>query len=86
MAVKFSVPNFNPVVFVVKPLSVNLKTDSTIIEKPTNPYTGEYEFTPTDTEIVVPTKNLNLFDDIKINPIPNNYGLITWNGSVITVS
>ena len=26
------------------------------------------------------------FKNIRINPIPSNYGLITWDGSVLTVS
>ena len=49
-------------------------------------YTGPTEFTPTSGEQIVPTKNLRMTDDITINPIPQNYGLITWDGSTITVS
>ena len=26
------------------------------------------------------------FANVTVNPIPSNYGLITWNGSVLTVS
>jgi len=51
-----------------------------------DPYTGEYTFTPSAETQTVPTNGLRMTDDITINPIPNNYGLITWNGSVITVS
>lgn len=32
------------------------------------------------------TENKTTQQNIVINPIPSNYGLITWNGSVITVS
>ena len=49
-------------------------------------YTGEYEFTPTQDTQTVQTKGHVLTEDIVINPIPSNYGLITWNGSVLTVS
>ena len=52
----------------------------------TQTYTGEIEFTPTSVTQVVPTKDKYLLDNITINPIPSNYGLITWNGSVLTVS
>lgn len=49
-------------------------------------YQGEYEFTPSAEEQTVPTRMKALEQDIVIHAIPNNYGLITYNGSVITVS
>lgn len=49
-------------------------------------YDGPYEFTPTQETQVVEIANQQAAQDIIINPIPNNYGLITWNGSVLTVS
>ena len=68
--------------------SVNVSTGTPIardyVER--DPYTGEYTVTPSSEEQVLRTKNLRMTDDITINPIPSNYGLITWNGSVITVS
>ena len=51
-----------------------------------DPYTGDYTITPSAEEQVLETRNLRMTDNITINPIPNNYGLITWNGSTITVS
>ena len=51
-----------------------------------DPYTGNYEVTPSSEEQILSTKNLRMTDDIVINPVPSNYGLVTWNGSVITVS
>lgn len=50
------------------------------------PYEGEYEFTPTQSTQVVEIANHLALSDIIINPIPSNYGLITWDGSVLTVS
>ena len=32
------------------------------------------------------TAEKTVLENIVINPIPSNYGLITWNGSVLTVS
>lgn len=49
-------------------------------------YTGEYTLTPTEETQTIPTNGMYMDDNITINPIPSNYGLITWNGSVITVS
>ena len=49
-------------------------------------YSGATEVTPSEEEQTLSTANLMLFDDIKVNPIPSNYGLITYNGTTITVS
>ena len=49
-------------------------------------YDGAYEFTPTDETQVIPIQFKTASRDITINPIPNNYGLITWDGSTLTVS
>lgn len=50
------------------------------------PYRGEYEVTPSSETQTLQTANRLLASNIVINPIPSNYGLITWNGSVLTVS
>lgn len=49
-------------------------------------YMGVYEVTPTEEEQILETADKVLTKNVKINPIPKNYGLITWNGSVLTVS
>lgn len=49
------------------------------------PYTGAYEYTPTTETQVVPIKGKTATTNIKINPIPNNYGLITWDGSTLRI-
>ena len=51
-----------------------------------DPYTGEYTVTPSTETQVLSTKNLRMTDDITVGAIPQNYGLITWNGSTLTVS
>ena len=50
------------------------------------PYAGAYEVTPTREAQVLPTSGRTLARDVTVAPIPNNYGLITYNGSVLTVS
>lgn len=49
-------------------------------------YEGEYVFTPTQETQTALTKGYKLTDNITINPIPSNYGLITWDGSSLMVS
>ena len=49
-------------------------------------YEGEYTVTPSQEAQTLETKDLRMTGNVTINPIPNNYGLITWNGSVLTVS
>ena len=67
-------------------LDVELAT-AIIVEKITgDDYEGEYTITPSAETQVLQTKDFVMNDNLTINPIPNNYGLITWNGSVITVS
>lgn len=49
-------------------------------------YMGETTVTPSDEIQTLHTQSLFVDSDIIINPIPSNYGRITWNGSVLTVS
>lgn len=49
-------------------------------------YTGSYEITPSSEVQILETALKTTTDRIVINPVPQNYGLITWNGSTITVS
>ena len=54
------------------------------IERPA--YEGDYEATPSNVEQIFSTQYLRMTDNFVVHPIPSNYGLITYNGSVITVS
>ena len=51
-------------------------------------YPGPTEFTPSTQRQTIAVSGYRLTENITIDPIPTNYGLITWNGagSVITVS
>jgi len=49
-------------------------------------YSGEYEVIPGDNEQVLRTEGKKLIHDIIVEAIPSNYGKITWDGSVLTVS
>lgn len=50
------------------------------------PYFGPYTVTPTTEEQVLNVSMKTLSTDIIIEPIPQNYGLVSWNGAALTVS
>lgn len=64
--------------------TANFKSLQTIVD--VDDYTGEYEVTPSDEAQTLQTNGLRMIDNVTINPIPSNYGLITWDGSIITIS
>lgn len=46
-------------------------------------YTGETEVTPLrQQETVLPTAGKNLTSNITVNPIPSNYGLVTFTAVI----
>lgn len=51
-----------------------------------NAYEGEYVITPSLETQTIPMQGLMASKNITIDPIPSNYGLITWDGSALTVS
>jgi len=73
-------------------LSLNIPMDgevgiiTKVVEHDLPTYTGETVITPSTTEQVLNTADKVVTRNIVINPIPSNYGLITWNGSTLTVS
>ena len=54
-----------------------------IVEYPT--YEGPTTVTPSDAPQVLSTAGRVVLDAITINPIPSNWGRVTWNGSVIAI-
>lgn len=68
--------------------AVGISTGSPIVRKlvEREPYDGSYEVTPSAEMQTLATKNFRMTDNITINPIPSNYGLITWSGAGIRVS
>lgn len=49
-------------------------------------YTGDTTVTPSEETQTLSTQSLFVDSDIIINPIPQNYGLITQIGSMIRIS
>lgn len=49
-------------------------------------YDGQHNIAPTSETQVLDTKNKLLRQNIVVDPIPHNYGLVTWNGAWLTIS
>lgn len=49
-------------------------------------YDGETTFTPSAETQIIPTGHTVLLSDITINPIPSNYGRITYSGGIISIT
>ena len=89
--------NFEIAVTEIEPISYDLFLDGDnncsfdvesdlafIIEKEL--YEGVYTVTPSSQQQILATTDKYLNNNIVVNAIPSNYGLITWNGSILTVS
>ena len=68
------------------PMDGEVGTVTKVVEHDLPVYTGETVVTPSTSEQVLNTADKVVTRNIVINPIPSNYGLITWNGSTLTVS
>ena len=65
---------------------LGLDIDANIVVVEGDPYTGSYTVTPSSVTQTLDTANKTMVTNVTINPIPSNYGLITWDGSTLTVS
>ncbi|MDT3386994.1 MAG: hypothetical protein LIR46_04415 [Bacteroidota bacterium] len=66
--------------------NVDVDVDTKIVASDTADFGGPYDITPSQSEQVVEIEGLKATHNIVVAPIPNNYGLITYNGSILTVS
>lgn len=65
-------------------LQVGLETAIEAFEGQT--YDGPYTVTPSDDAQTLATEGYLMTGNVVVEPIPSNYGRITWNGAVLTVS
>lgn len=49
-------------------------------------YHGAYSLVPAPTAQTLDTAGLLMLENVTIEPIPSNYGLISWDGAALTVS
>lgn len=61
-------------------------SEAQTISIPKETYSGPTEVTPSGIAQILNTNGKAMASNITINPIPSNYGLITWDGTVLTVS
>ena len=82
--------SFNPQTLNVSfnPPHANISTSTQIVRDyvDIDPYTGDYVVTPSEETQTLETYNKRMTGNVTINPIPSNYGLITWDGATLTVS
>lgn len=83
MAIKLRVQE-NRVRLHVREDTVRLKASEGIPIYP-SPYTGRIEVTPGEEAQTLETAGLMMTGDVKVNPIPSNYGRILYNGTTLKV-
>lgn len=78
----------NPLKVKMDAARVDVSLGNSIVKEyvDTEAYIGEYEVTPSSETQTLDTAGKRMTRPVVVNPIPNNYGLITWNGSFLTVS
>lgn len=50
------------------------------------PYEGSYTITPAAEAQILETAGKRCSENIIIQPVPQTYGLVTWTGSVLTIT
>ena len=85
MAIRLKVQDTNVKLKVGESDSAKFKAHEGIPIYP-NPYSGTIDITPTEQAQTIPTSGYMMRTDIVVEPIPSNYGLITWDGTTLTVS
>ena len=73
-------------VVIPSPQAVTLTAIQAAVRSGTETYKGAYTFTPSQQTQTIDIAGKQATQNITINPIPSNYGLITWNGATLTVS
>ena len=85
--IRFKVEN-NPIHMSVENKPIRMSVERAVpVNSSGNPYTGSYEVIPSEEEQTLNTKNKILKENVKVAPIPNNYGLVTYHQDrTITIS
>ena len=88
LSVEFRPPTLNVTSVDYRGQKLKISTGNPVVKEyiDTEAYTGVYEVTPSGDTQILQTQGKRLIEDVVIHPIPSNYGLVTWNGSVLTIS
>lgn len=65
---------------------IDLDLETGIVYRTGDIYPGVTTVIPSEETQILQTAGFQMPRNVTIEPIPQNYGLITWNGSTITVS
>ena len=68
------------------PVPMQMEQLRVVYDSPYPNYTGPTSVTPSAQAQTLHTKDTALLSDITIGAVPNNYGLITWDGTRIHVT
>ena len=71
---------------VLAPPIIDIEVTQSSKPIPVPEYHGAYTVTPSQQTQVLETAGLKMTNNVTVNPIPSNYGLIGWNGAYMTVS
>ena len=82
---QFEVKDNSAISFDLKRTNLDMSVEKAVLVQGIK-YQGAYVVTPSQERQVLPTALKTLQEDVIINPIPKNYGLITYNGVSLTVS
>ena len=66
-------------------VQVSFGVSTQIVTSTVPDYDGPYDFTPSSELQTIETVGFRMTDNVTINPIPNNYGRIAWNGTTLIV-
>lgn len=66
--------------------AVGMSVDAAIEAVEAPAYAGPYTVTPAQETQTLATARRYMTGNVVVNPIPSNYGKITWNGAYLTVS
>lgn len=67
------------------PMDGEVGTVTKVVEHDLPVYTGETDVTPSEETQTLQTANRIVLQNIVINPIPENYGRLSWTGNTLTV-
>ena len=67
-------------------VALELEQVRVVYQNEREPYDGPYTVTPGPEAQTLQTNGKRMTADVVVGAIPNNYGLVTWNGSVLTIS
>ena len=86
LTLNVSVPVYELAVNIGEAVSLQTVSPVVVTQDTVPVWDGSTEFVSSDSDQIIPVHGYRFTEDIVIDKIPSNYGLITWNGVTLTVS